>query len=703
MKNQFKSNFDIFIIIFLSSFIFLLIFLPFWIHNSLDNFDTPGILSIAWFIENFTFPDFQGFNPIFYAGYPQGTLYPFGFHYLLALIAKISSLEIGYKFLITFSGLILPFSIHYFSKSVFNRKGFALLNSLIILFILIISPAYLGFNYRGAIEYGLAPSFFSGFLFFLYIGRIIKNRKSWLIPSILMSLLILIHLVSALIAVSFTLLIFVFNFKNQRGQIFKIGLTAFSLTAFWIVPFLYFISYGTSGFSSRISLIYPLTSVIISILFIMFFLKNERKDILRNNKFYIFIIVLLISLLSIFDNLINKSETKISFLLLHPFRIQIYSLIFTGILITSLIQYLHQYFLKFAKIFKVIKFFEINKHLAINFISIIAITVVSINFFVKPKGPEEIQVPLNLTWDGRAMRIYKVSEVSSQSRAIIDKSVMLSNGNFATMGLLKESSFLAPYFQNLAKNINPDNYNWEDLDSRYIENKRISETKADFLMNLMWVKNVFTIDNTYNKCSDFTYLDKFVTDSSSGVLERELYLCKYSNSSNSNFIQVIDSSPQVINTDWDKKLSEWWLSDEQTLFANTSITNIPNRENSENINNNLSYEWSSDYQTLTVINSSGLTVPILIKLNYFPNWRAYDKDNNELEVTRISPSFMSVNADELVTFKYTRSSIELIAIYFSLLSSIIIFIFVLKQNFRKVLFNYLKKSIRLKIKNKLKV
>ena len=162
MKNIYsflKKNWDIEIILIITSILFLIIFLPFIRFNSLDKYDTPGLLSLSWFIKEFRFPDFQGWNPYFAAGFPQGTLYPPLFHYLVALFAHCMSITAAYKLVVTLAGLFIPASIYFFSKKVFQQKTWAIVTVFFVLIVLLVSPKYLGFSYGGLLDYELAPNF----------------------------------------------------------------------------------------------------------------------------------------------------------------------------------------------------------------------------------------------------------------------------------------------------------------------------------------------------------------------------------------------------------------------------------------------------------------------------------------------------------------------------------------------------------------
>jgi len=671
----FKNYIKIFLILF-TFILFTFSFLPFILFNSLDKFDTPGLLSLSWFIKEYRLPDFSGFNPFFYSGFPQGVLYSPLFHYLVAFIGKIITLEYAYKLIVTIFGLLIPYSLYKFLLSIYKKESYSLFGTGIILLILIFLPGYLGFNFDGLFDYGLAPSFCSIPLFFLTFAQII-NKKSWKIISILLTILTLMHLLSAFILIIYIGFNFLINKEKQFKYYLKIGLIYFLLSSFFIIPFLYFYKYTQSGFPSKISFIYSLIPFVLNIPALIMI----KKWNLDRTNLSIIIVNLLISTFSIFEQLINYSSTKFTIPLLHPFRIQIYPIIMSIVIIPFYVQKIHPFNIKIAKKFNILKFFKFNPHVSMNLFFLLILLIGIIFFRLDTKGPEEVNVA-NMyhsdkqypETDGRAMRVYKVSEVLDQSRAIIDHSVMDQN-QFSTMGLLKESSYLSIYYQSLAKSINPENFDFTKLDQYYLENNIISKEKTDFLMNLTWTKYLFTIESIPD-CFGYTLLDEFKSNSTSGIKDIKMYLCQYNPSFKSNFIETIPSDIEIIDSSWNTALKNWWFNDETKLFTDKEIKFS---DNSNFSNENINYEFSDDYQSIKIINSSDSPKSIFVKLSYFPNWKAFDKEGKEIEIYRISPNFMGFNIDEEINLKYSRSIIEKITLIISslTLSAIIIQLIIL--------------------------
>lgn len=659
-----KKQWDTLLILGITLIILLIVFIPFFLYNSLDKFDTPGLLSLSWFIREYTFPDFQGWNPYFFAGFPQGTLYPPLFHYLVAALGKFFTLQVAYKLVVTIAAAFIPYSIYEFSLKIYKQKSWAILNTLILLIALVFLPGYLGFNFDGLLDYGLGPSFVSIPLFFIYLALLFDKKVQPRKLAVIFSTLLLMHLLTAAIAGLITLSYLPhLNRKSQKALVI-FALITFALSAFWIVPFIYFREFSTSGVTTQISKLVP-----IGILYLTFIALGGliiTKQFARQGALLAFLKTsFLIGALGIFDTFINYPTTKFSIPLLHPFRVQIYGILLVIISLPFLIQQLHPTLIKIVNRFKIRKFIKRNFHISFNLAFAVLVLFFLIIIRLNPRGVEEVKLTHPTDWEGRIMRAYKVTEVLDQSRSIIDKSVLETPDKFAVDGLLKESSYLAPYYQSLTKSINPDNFNWNELDQYYIENKLVPRQKAEYLMNLLWVKSLFTIDENFPGCNGFKQLTSFTSNSrEEGLVKRDLYICSYENSSNANFIDTLIEMPRAVDGNWQKDLDNWWLSEDKEPFVDRKIEG----EFQNSVNFIPQAQFSDNYQELYIKTGVEEDLLLLVKMSYFPKWQAYDKDNNKVPIYRTSPNFMTVPVKEEVTLRYQMTNIEWLTLAISIVS-----------------------------------
>lgn len=628
-------------------------------------------MSLSWFIGKYRFPDFAGWNPYFFGGFPQGTLYPPLFHYLVAGFSKFFRLSISYKLVITISAAFIPYTIYEFSLKVYKEKSWSLLTTILILLVLVILPGYLGFNFDGIFDYGLGPSFMTIPMFFAYLSVLFSKVKNMRPTAILLCLLLLSNLVAFSVAAMITFVYFIIGIRNYKTLFTRIAKLAFiflSLSAFWLIPFIYFYSYTASGYPMKSNLYISIFALLL-IIFILFTLSFFRKRIEKHKELIAVLIPnFIVSILSVVDSLVNSQETKISIPPIHPFRLLIFAYLACLITIPAIIKVLHPIFIKLAGKLKMMKFIKRDIHIGMNLFSLGLLLLLLTMIRLNPKGVDSIMLKQKLNWDGRVMRAYKVSEVLDQSRAVIDKSVMRNPQHFAVDGLLKESSYLAPYFQSLSKSIDPDNFDWESLDSYYIENQQIPIEKAKFLMDLLWVKSIFAIKRDFPNSQHPKHISYLKSNSlKEGIVDRNIYLLRYTPAINSSFIEVVSKKPKTISKNWDEALEEWFFTEEIDLFTNKELHIVDFKKNPK-----LDYKFSHDFQELTIYSDHNGEIPILVKMSYFPKWKAYDMKGEETAIIRTAPNLMIVNVDEKTTLRYERTKLETTMFIFSFFGWIIV-------------------------------
>jgi hypothetical protein len=679
IKPFLATHWDELVILLITIILLGTIFVPFFLNNSLDKFDTPGLLSLSWFIKEYRFPDFSGWNPYFFAGLPQGVLYPPLFHWLVALFGQIFHLSVAYKLVVTMAAAFIPYSIYEFSLKVYKAtcppsrrsgaggKSWSILNTLLILITLIILPGYFGFNFDGLIDYGLGPNFVTIPMFFGYLAVLFDKKFNWKLAGILFSLMLLTNLVAPLVAGLITAIWFVIRIKDSKkifAKFVSFACIFALLTSFWALPFLAFRSYTVSGLPPLSSSMILVTASLISSFGSLAFAILKRNNPVLKTLPPIIIISTLISVLCLLTSVFDIYIPPV-----HPFRLQIFAFIGIATTLPIIIQSLHPIFTKLASKVGVMKYLKINLHLGMNFSFVIFVLFVLILIRISPTFTEEVNLKQDLSWEGRIARGYKVSEILDQSRSVIDRSVMENPDSFAVDGLLKESSYLAPYYQSLEKSLNPDNYDWEELDSNYLENYQVSEEKLSYLADLLWIKSVFTITTNFPNCSNYERVTSFKSNSlEEGVVKRDMYICTLgtpAGRNQNNQAEVLDSKPEFREGDWDENVGGWWKSNETSLFTEKELSN--------EFEYTYSYlvpevEWANNYQSLKITTNNDKELPILLKVSYFPNWKAKDSEGNEVEIYRISPNLMALPVKNEITLSYERSLLEKITLAISIAS-----------------------------------
>ena len=139
----------------------------------------------------------------------------------------------------------------------------------------------------------------------------------------------------------------------------------------------------------------------------------------------------------------------------------------------------------------------------------------------------------------------------------------------------------------------------------------------------------------------------------------------------SEFVEVLEKKPDYFYGNWSKKLDEWWLSESTDLFSDTSISTIGEDDAVFKV------EFLDNHQEFKVEQDNLKSKSVVVKTSYFPNWRAYDKNGNEVQVFRISPNLLGVEITDEIRFRYERSTVEVSTLVLSGLSWLGLFIFII--------------------------
>lgn len=665
---KFINNYEKIILILVTFFLFIILFLPFFKFNSLDKFDTPGVVSLIEFQKNFLFPDFQGYNPFYAGGFPQNLFYPPLFYMIATIFAKIFNSVIAYKLIVSIFFLLIPYSLFVFNSSFIKKKSFALFGVFIQLFFLIILPGYLGFNFDALFDYGLAPSFTTIPLFFFLLYSLNKNQTKLAI--LFLSTICLLNTATSLIAVLIVILYFISNIKRNSKALLVL-IFSFLICSFFFLPFLYFKDYQVYGYPMKLTLIVPIISFLFSL--IIFLLKFFLK--IRCNFFNILLIFsIALSILVVIDSVVNSNIQKISFKPIHPFRILIFSLMITVSFIPKILENLHIYFFKIAQKLKIANFFKFNTHFfSIIFISFV-IVLCSSYFKLNVKGSDNVVIESSQNVESRFARAYKVSEISEQSRAVIDK-LVIEKKAFSTDSLVKESSYLSPYYQAIEKNLYAEKFDFDNLDKTFIENRKIQdEQKVQFLSNLLWINSLLVNDQKNLKCENFSLVSSFFSfDKTRNYTKQTIFLCNLKKDKSSQFVDTLTDKfdiKTINNKNWNKEIEDWFFSDEKILLVDNNL----NKDLISESNSIISYDFAKNFQSIKINKASDKEEYVLLKLSYFPKWKAYDENKNEIKIIRVSPNFMIIPVKNEITLVYKRTWIEFLGIVISFLS-IVLFLF----------------------------
>ena len=229
---------------------------PYLLRNPIAQWDAPGHLFSAWYAREYLFPKPTGWNPYFFGGFPQGTLYPFLFHYLVAGLAFLMPLATSFKAVVATAVAATPLSFY------FACRGFALsptqatagaiwMTALLALPIEFATDNnHVGGTLASTFRIGLVANAFALPLLFFYVGALLRSIRSrhMLLPTLLLAALVLSHLMTALVGLLFMVFLAAAHLRERPVlvHLLRHGAVAFLLVAFWAIPFLSYSGYSDS-------------------------------------------------------------------------------------------------------------------------------------------------------------------------------------------------------------------------------------------------------------------------------------------------------------------------------------------------------------------------------------------------------------------------------------------------------------------------
>ncbi|MCH7759435.1 hypothetical protein IID20_03700 [Patescibacteria group bacterium] len=195
-------------------------------------------------------PDFRlsGYNLNWSAGFPLFQFYPPLVFVLISLIHflsfKLISLALALRIFVFFSLFLFPLSFYLFVKEFLGKKTAKVgaYFSLFFIFYNYIDQAWF-LGAKGNIVIGLFISFFALSLFLLYFAFLEKLRKSpnqtnFLITSLILAGLFLTHTLTSIAAGIFLFIYLLFyHQKKFLKKVILVGLLAFLLASFFLIPF----------------------------------------------------------------------------------------------------------------------------------------------------------------------------------------------------------------------------------------------------------------------------------------------------------------------------------------------------------------------------------------------------------------------------------------------------------------------------------
>jgi len=686
VKERIKKNIP-FIVVLVYSIIFIIVFFG---SANLMGLDMYGHYMNAYYIKEYFWPFFDGWNFMYFAGYPQGLFYPSLFHWLSAALSFLFPLNISIIFLLSLSILFFPIIFFLLAKKILKNTSAAISA---LLFTSFVYYFYLGLNSNlytsflfGTISNLFAITIFFVYLYFLYIS--FKNKKYFLWAGFFLAATIVSHVFIGLLSVLFSiiLLIFIIIKKNNiKNYLLHLGIGAL-LSIFWWLPFLLNLSYTTGdNLPAHIS---KLVFILLPILVIIniYCLQISR----RNSEKYFIKALCIFNLVIILSFFVNEYHHILNFIPIHFSRVLLFPFLITPII--------------FLYIFKKneLKFLNLNYYLLLPWF----FYALTLGFYPAGLFPLEF-LDYNIK-DNKNSRIFITgNSKKTDLRFHALESGVLKNYNMPIVGgLFTESAINGWFIMSLKNSYDYGAWIWGYSDLGKVE-------------DIKWASEVFGINYEYNiNDKSPSEINSIIKDSLIEIREEvskneiEDLQFKYDREilktnenilnllgknnqaffyetlyrvNNTSLVEVLDYLPKNITEDWDKITKDWWLNsnkyDNKVLINNKNTNKWNPAQESKNLDI-IHYDGKMDQFSVDA-SSLDIKAPIFIKKSYFPFWRAYNEKGEVVEIHRASPNFMLINEKGIIDFYYIKPWYYYLS-YFISIFTLLLLILSLNKKIRRI-------------------
>ena len=632
-------------------FLGLLVF-PLWKNNSLEIYDAPGHVSLAWFIKEYLWPQFSGWNPYFLSGFPQGIFYPSLFHLVAATLGFFVGVGAAIKLIVSLSILALPFSIFYAVKNTVSEEKYYLPFTFLVVLFLTLLPNFLGIGFRGLFQIGLIPNFVSTLLLFIFIGVLHEQFKQgkFLLLSIVHASLILTHIV-AVAAAELYLFIYVFLLWRNR----KLNIKSFvwlmilgpAMTAFFWIPF--WANFSLTSVSTHVASYFTL-NIVLAVLAIPLVWFGLQKRLIETLALATFALVIL--LVAVIDSyLVRNNIIFESIYSLHFYRFQPYAYLALILAVGSLIPRLRWSF--------------DEKYLRIS--TAILFVILLVYLFARSPVVSDSKITLEDTkLGGRFIESFRRTE-SDPLLYTAQTNLVKQNPeeNQWAYGLFTDATPNGPYVGSLIRSLRPEAY--PEGEDRFIESKVIDKANIQEALDIFGIKYRLNLSEAGAGKGIGTW--EVQGEKQSYTVEKV---------GEGKLAEVLKLNPIPVGRDFEGKVEEWWDQDSEwstlpfqtkTDVENLGTQNLQSNTKVEIINHN------KDWTKIKLNIASDTPQPVLIKFSYFPWWSAH-QNGREVQVYRAAPNMMLIFANGEVdlefkkpvwlNFLYLISAATLLAVIFQL-------------------------------------
>jgi len=654
--------------------------------------DTGAHNYIAKFFIDELFPNFRmtGWDMGWFAGTPMLTFYfPLPF-FLIALLSKIFVYNISFKLVTILGSFILPVAIYYFGKSFRFKYPYPELASIgAIAFLYMDSFTIYGANFLGTLagEFSYSISFA---LVFIFLGSLYRGMEKgrfdllFALNCVILVCLVLTHFITLIAILIIVPSIFLLkrSWKSARYVIavFAVG---FFLSAFWSLPFVLLIKWTPPLYWINIKdlkELFPreiIPALILSSVGVLFFALKKDKRVIP----IIWTIVVFISLVFSWSGgrLFNARFLPVIFIFVYLLAAYGLKNLY-WIFITAISS------LNFTRIKE-----RFYKFTVIAFVPIVAFIAAGSIIAANPIGPSWAHD--NYTgFESRAdWGIYndlmKYLDTLPYGRVMYDydQSILIKFGTTRALelipywtkqptmeGLLAESSLTSPFhYINKAEFIVKDRTSISGWD---VPSTRDYEAA---MKHLIYYNIVYIMANSPEVVEDLN------NDSRVEFLNKIEPYYFYEVIGPHNYVEIVENMPYRYKAEeWLWEMRDWYLNadnvDNPVIYDDGSkelkqFEEITREQLKDVPDNPVNVKGEVISETLErekiEFTTTAIGVPHLIKVSYFPNWKAIGAEGPYL----VSPSLMMVIPTQSnVTIYYGMTYANIIGVALSILGWVII-------------------------------
>ncbi|PIN81611.1 hypothetical protein COV13_00705 [Candidatus Woesearchaeota archaeon CG10_big_fil_rev_8_21_14_0_10_32_9] len=642
------------ILLILTVFSIIKLLIPFWKYNNLYTWDLAGQLFSTWFLKEYLYPGIVGWNPFFFAGFPQNQFYTPLFSYISATLSFIFSIETSIKIVLSIVILLTPVSIYYFLRSLkISKQKSSLLTLISYSAFYFVRPEFnhFGGDFFSTFNVGLFTNALGLILAFFYLGTLIRglDNKKFVLASVLFSLLIISHIFSAVFGLIVGGSFILFRTLKDK-KMFKFGvkhyLLTFGLTAFWVLPFLFKI--------------------------------NNTVTVKAFMNPFLFYIILGCSLILIFGAYINKKEANMEI----AFVSAILSLFVLILYHFTNLPFHHYRLLFLSLVLFILLVFSWFKEENIFIYGFLACAIIfSLIAFpnIDTSGNADITVNIQNSTFEPTERLYIIANQNEQTDLhVLQHKIPMDYKINGIKGLYVESSPTSVFISYLEKELDESSMVWGAfIDNKMWKNKTIIQEILPYQLKYLNIDKIISTENKTGIGTKIQNITTTITTKTSSTTYNDFYLYKLEKT---NLIEPLNYSPRVVKGDWMNASVNWFMSEDIKNgiiafedvpdFVGTGSEKVTIQNISE-LNDKIDFYVDSDK-----------AVPLLIKISYFPNWKAYSA-GKALKTYRVSPNMILIYGKGEINLRYEPLFIDKISSIISIITLLWILYYIYRFNLKK--------------------